>query len=407
MIQNRRMLNIFTVNQMHKLSFVSFLLAALLGLTAWPAQAGTRQAWQGRIGSVPIVMEFEIDPARGDVEGRYFYRRYHTDIRLHGERGEDGKLHLVEGWGEGVDDAGPNRKMENHLVLSRKGNGWEGEWQGGKARLTVVLEPLEAAEPAAVKAAELRPAVPYEVARRAGLALKAETTLKFMGYTLEWREEPLSRIRMFRVRDGFSAEALQRISDMLEEARWQQVSEYFSCNADKDSTAFEQTVTPRFLNARFLSVSRFTRSACPNRQPKAYGYAVGDDLPLNLDIKNGRICRTGGLSLGWNRREAAVRRSRPPGEVRSRGADAVAARNHDPSPSRENGSGEEERLRLHHGRNLAVAGLVSHRSRHCVQPGLCRRRPSRGGARFARACAEGSGVLRPTGMASVAVERSA
>jgi len=262
---------------MHKLSLI---LVGLVGLTTFCAKAEP-QAWQGQVGSAPIVMELDISSTGDDVIGRYFYRKYNADIPLIGKKTEDGKLHLAERPLRDED------KLEfNHIVLSPKGKGWQGKWQGPEAKksLPVTLKPLDASMHATVKAKDPSwVSLPYDLAKRAGMRLKAGEKQNFMGYTLEWMEEPVTKIKMFRVRDGFSGGTLNRINAMLEERQWQEIYSYFACRVgNKSSFDFDQTVTPRFLSTRLLSVSIFTNYYCGGAHPEFI------DNPLNLDIGSGK-----------------------------------------------------------------------------------------------------------------------
>ena len=260
---------------MHKLSLI---LAGLVGLTTFCAKAEP-QAWQGQVGSAPIVMELDISPTSDDVNGRYFYRKYNADIPLIGKKAEDGKLHLAErSWRD-------EDKLEfNHIVLSPAGKGWQGKWQGPEATLPVTLKPLDASMLATVKIKDSSwVSLPYDLAKRAGMRLKAGEKQNFMGYALEWMEEPATKTKMFRVRDGFSGKTLNRINAMLEERQWQEIYLYFGCSmGNKDSFDFDQTVTPRFLNTRLLSVSIFTSYYCGGAHPDF------SDNPLNLNIESGK-----------------------------------------------------------------------------------------------------------------------
>ena len=248
-----------------------FILAGLVGLTALCAQAKA-QEWQGKIGAASVIMELDIDSRSNEVRGRYFYRKYNTDILLVGEKTEDGKLDLTE------------ERHGNQMVLNPQGEGWQGEWQDSAAtkKLSVALEPLNASALATVKVKEPQwKSSRYDLAKRAGMHLQAGKKQKFMGYTLEWMEEPSTKTRMFRVRDGFSGEALGRINAVLEEQQWQEIYSHFGCTAANGGYS-NQTVTPRFLNARLLSVSIFNDFYCGGAHPD-----FGDE-PLNLDIESGK-----------------------------------------------------------------------------------------------------------------------
>lgn len=244
-----------------------FLFAGFMGLIAARAQAEP-QVWQGRIGSAPIVMELGSDSA--DHAARYFYRKYNIDILLAVEKTESGKLSLT------------GSEANERMVLIQKGKGWEGQWQGPEGKkLPVTLEPLDLST---IKIKyPLDNMSYYDIAKAAGMRLKAGKKEKFMGHTIEWMEEPTTKINMFRVRDGFPDKTLARINAVLEERQRREIYTYFDCVMNMNGGTYDQKVTPRFLNARFLSVSIFTDYYCGDAHPD-----FGDN-PLNLNIENGKF----------------------------------------------------------------------------------------------------------------------
>jgi len=264
-----------------KIFRISHIVIAIVGLVALCTQAQSR-VWQGQLGSAPIVMELDISMAGDHVEGRYFYRKYNADILLVGKKTEDGRLHLTEGDARRDED----ESKLGRITLSPKGKGWQGEWQGseGKKPLLVTLNPLDASalatENASARATlHYGSSSPYDLTKRAGMRLKVGKIQKFMGYTLEWMEEPITNIEMFRVRDGFSDETLDRINAILEEQQWQEIYGEFSCKG-----MIERTVTPHFLNARWLSISISTEYYCGiTTHPESGGRF------LNLDIESGKL----------------------------------------------------------------------------------------------------------------------
>lgn len=236
---------------------------------------------QGSIGSAAVVMELDIS-ADGQVDGRYFYRKYHRDIALNGSRQQDGSLAL----GENLQ----YDEQRSDLTLRPQGKGWQGQWQGPKARqpLPVVLSPLLPAQLTSSRDPALQPfrqSSPYDYERMAALQLVAGKVQRFQGYTLQWWREPVSGISFFRLQDGFDAATLQRLNLRLAQRQWQEVADYSACQLGGRRSAgsdFEQTVTPRLLNHQLLSVSVFTSYYCGGAHPD-----FGDN-PLNLDVATGR-----------------------------------------------------------------------------------------------------------------------
>jgi len=272
------------VVEMFKPSFI--ILAVLLGLGTCYAQAVERQTqvWQGKIGSAPIVMELTIDSS-GEVEGRYFYRKYKFNIFLEGEKTEQGDLRLTEKK-EGR-ERGP---VHAHITLTPQGQGWQGEWreEGEDTKtLPVTLLPLDTAllVPAKTKVSRVmeQDLSPYDVVRLTEMSLRAGEKQEFMGYTLLWMEEPVTKLKMFQVRDGFPDETLLRINAALKAQLWKEVESYFGCSQQSPVFHFEQIVTPRFLNQRLLSASIATDLYCGGAHPSN----LVD--PLNLDIESGKV----------------------------------------------------------------------------------------------------------------------
>ncbi|TCW31947.1 hypothetical protein [Gulbenkiania mobilis] len=251
----------------------------LVWLWAACAQA-VGQTYQGRIGTQPVVMELAIGKD-GQVQGRYFYRKYHADIALSGQRTQDGRLQL----GENL----PYDRSRTDFTLQAQGQGWQGQWKGPKARtaLPVVLVPLEvsALRPFDPLVGAWKQQDPYTYARLSGLVLRPGGRQSFAGHSLRWMEEPVSGVRMFRVETGLSEDVQARLNRLLAERQWQEVQAAFDCRggaARYGGGEFEQTVTPGFLNARLLSVSIFTSYDCGGAHPD-FG-----DRPLNLDLASGR-----------------------------------------------------------------------------------------------------------------------
>jgi hypothetical protein len=273
----------------------SIIMPGFVCLTAFCAQAEP-QVWQGKIGSMPIVMEFDIDSTNNRVEGRYFYRKYSTDIWLLGEKTEDGKLHLAEYNGEDQEDKEAWRDKKNpgrvDFMLSPQGEGWQGEWKGIKASkaLPITLKSLDKNALFTPNFDERKPSL-YDLARLTGLRLKAGRKEKFMGYTLEWMEEPISKIEMFRVRNGFPDETLNRINALLEKRQWEGIDWYFECRIGNmryfgrdEKDWFTQDITPRLLNTRFLSISIYTSLySCGGSRDLNF------DSPLNFNIETGKL----------------------------------------------------------------------------------------------------------------------
>lgn len=243
-------------------------------LSPLPAAA---QLLQGQIGSAAVVMELNL-AKDGKADGRYFYRKYHHDIALDGQRRADGSVTLGEN--QGYDES------RTDLVLRPDGKGgWQGRWQGSKPISLSPLPPdaLPASEVAAL--ARLRQQHPYEFVRLADLTLRPGREQRVGSYRLRWWQEPVSKIRFFRVEEGYPPVVQQRLNRVLESRHWQEVNGYFDCalgGARRRGFDYEQTVTPRLLNEHVLSASVFTSFDCGGAHPD-----FGDN-PLNLEVQSGR-----------------------------------------------------------------------------------------------------------------------
>lgn len=243
----------------------------------------TPQLLQGRVGQAAVVMELDI-AQDGQVEGRYFYRKHHRDIALSGRQLADGSLQL----GENLHDDEGERK---DITLRRQNGGWVGEWHGPKADKSVAisLTPYAQAQWPVSSDAALQPIRQhsgYDYVRMAGLSLKADKRERVQGHTLQWWQEPVSKIRLFRIVDGYPEASLQRLNQVLAERHWQEVASYFDCQLGGIRTGgadFEQTVTPHLLGDKLFSLSIFTSYYCGGAHPD---FA---DNPLTLEVASGRV----------------------------------------------------------------------------------------------------------------------
>ncbi|WP_440028900.1 hypothetical protein [Chromobacterium amazonense] len=247
------------------------------GMLALQARA---DVWQGEVGGAPVVMEWSVNDD-GTVDGRYFYRKYHSDIALTGTRDKQGVLRLGENLG--YDESRVD------LVLRSEGNGWVGEWRGPKAKraLPVKLSLLAKSElPGAALGAGIDELETYNRARLAGLRLKPAGYQAFQGYRLAWWVEPVSKIRWFRLESGYPADVMARLNRILEKRQWREVVDSFECEAGARGTDlgnYEQKVIPRLLTRGVLSMSIETEVFCGGAHPD-FG-----DAPLNLEVASGRV----------------------------------------------------------------------------------------------------------------------
>ena len=236
--------------------------------------------WQGKLGGAPVVMEWNVDD-EGEVDGRYFYRQFHSDIALTGKRDAQGTLRLSES--PGHDEARAD------LALRPFGVGWVGEWRGEKTKralpvtLTLLAKPSDSG--AEFEEGELSD---YNRARLADLRLKPAGKQMFQGYRLAWWIEPVSRIRWFRLESGYPATTMVRLNRVLEKRQWREVVNSFECEAGARGSGlgeYQQAVIPRLLTSRVMSMSIETSAFCGGAHPD-----FGDE-PLNVDVLSGRPLR--------------------------------------------------------------------------------------------------------------------
>lgn len=260
----------------------SWLYSLALFLMAPALLAAERpHVYSGKLGNMPIVVELDLsDP--GEISGRYFYRKYHHDLQLAGVL--DGQ-HLT--LYEGQDEYG--EKPRPRLQLSRTADGWQGQWQspqGKRFAVSLAEQPIE--EPPAGSDpfwSTLHEQAPYEFLRLRELPLQAGKQQEFMGYTLQWWTEPVSKISLFEVLSGYLIPQRELINQQLRARLRQEVISYYRCKLYGGTgwSEYSQTVTPRLLTADIVSLSIFTSYDCGGAHPD-FG-----DSPLNLNARTGEL----------------------------------------------------------------------------------------------------------------------
>ncbi|GAB3252184.1 DUF3298 domain-containing protein [Chitinimonas naiadis] len=240
----------------------------------------------GQVGKAQIVMELTVQQD-GAVDGRYFYRQHHVDIPLAGQRREDGSILLCEGE---LNDAALGEHGCDGFEIKPAGQGqWQGNWHGPKLAkpLPVQLLPLDISlldgkRPAPVRTAS-GSSGRYELARRADMSFKRGRTERIQGHALQWWDEPVSGVSLFRVLDGYPADALTRINQVLTERHWQEVGAALSCLVRQGQRGdYEVQAKPRLLSPKLFSASVMVSYDCGGAHPD-FG-----DAPINLDVESGR-----------------------------------------------------------------------------------------------------------------------
>ncbi len=233
---------------------------------------------EGTIGTAPVIMEFDVDKDHS-ATGRYFYRKYHTDVALDGKQNASGMIEM-----------GENRSYDNESQIDMRihadhGN-WTGEWFGHDPKhpkhLPIQLKPYSGPIPKRQLADD---ATTYDQVRLLDMTLQPNGTSSFQGHALSWRQEPTSKIRFFRIDSGYPPATLQRVNKALEDRQWQEVHNYFSCmlgGARMHGADYDQTVTPHLISPQVVSLSIVTGYFCGGAHPD------GGDAPLNIDVASGQ-----------------------------------------------------------------------------------------------------------------------
>jgi len=245
----------------------------LLIACAVPALARA-EVWQGEVGKLPVVVELS---GERELSGQYFYRKHLRDLELQGVR--DGS-----GWHLQVRDR--DDRVTERWELRERGGALEGQWQAGQRKLPVRLQRVDLdALRAGQDGDRYRRTGPevgaYDALRLSELSLSKGRSEEFQGHRLQWWNEPRSGMDLFTVESGYDAAARARLNRALNQRLWRSALDALQCRSAENSE-FEQTVTPRLLDRRFLSVSLMSSYYCGGAHPD-FG-----DAPLNLDVRSGR-----------------------------------------------------------------------------------------------------------------------
>jgi hypothetical protein len=229
------------------------LLAGLVFCTRIWADDG-RQVYTGTLGKAAIVVEIDNRYS----EGRYFYKKYRTDLALDISKEGD---ELVMAEGAMMDgDSRPTLRLHPNV------NGWSGEWSNPAGKtLKVELQPAmlpDVPAGALPYLSELHDKNPYEYLRLQGLQLEKGKTETSMGYTLQWWSEPKSGASLFEVVSGYSPQARERINQYLMARLWAEVTSHFDC-----AGSYSQSSQPLWLSPSVLSVRVSTEYYCGGAYP--------------------------------------------------------------------------------------------------------------------------------------------
>lgn len=241
---------------------------------AWGRAESRAEVWQGEVGKLPVVVELSGEHT---LDGQYFYRKHLRDLELRGVRDGSG-VHLQ------VRDR--DDRITERWELRERGDALEGQWRAGQRSLPVRLQRVDLAALRAGKNGERydragAQAGAYDALRLSELSLQPGRSEDFQGHRLQWWREPRSGMDLFTVESGYDQATRSRLNRILRQRLWRSALDALQCRSAENSD-FEQSVTPRLLDRRFLSVSLMSSYYCGGAHPD-FG-----DSPLNLDVRDGR-----------------------------------------------------------------------------------------------------------------------
>ncbi|UYY58678.1 hypothetical protein [Sphingomonas sp. S2-65] len=246
--------------------------AALLFAALLPASATAQTLYEGSAGPAPMVLE--LDHGTDEAVGRYFYRRTRFDSDLSGER--HGETFTLE-----------SRLTEDKLVLTRQGPRLTGTLTTSKGRTLPVslrLATLPSRPPGAP--ADLDG---YARLQLAGLTLAPGPMQRIGTRTIRWYVEPQSHTRLFRLEDGYTAPARDKINAALAETQWRHVQQWFDCAAREGGTGVDtDEASVPHLDERFLSYAWQSAWSCsgaahPDFGTSGFTYDARTGDPLKLE----------------------------------------------------------------------------------------------------------------------------
>ncbi|WP_422952259.1 hypothetical protein [Undibacterium sp. TC4M20W] len=228
----------------------------------------------GKIGTSPVVMELELN--KGDVQGRYFYRRHHLDLALEGQLRDDGSLALTE--------VSANSTAANAEMVLRPGpNGaWQGNWKTRtrSAALLVQLSPLK------TLASSVAGSSAYDHERLQGLPLRREHAETVADKKLQWWIEPVSGVRAFRFDSGYDATVMASLNARLSQEQTIAITVFFACQLDysrrygsAQAADFSFSAEPRLLTTTLVSMRFSTVSTCNSGGLSIHGSSMNVQIP--------------------------------------------------------------------------------------------------------------------------------
>lgn len=265
-------------------SILAFSRASLLTLATLLPIFAYADVYTGTIGRAEVIVEL-IQEENKTISGQYFYRKYHKDIYLSGQKSRSGELHLIESSSSG----------ENHaeVLLKTTQVGLQGEWidHQSKKHYPIALSLLKSAPTLTGEAWQSgwHSNSLYETLQIDGLKLKPGKKEKFQGYLIQWWEEPLSKISLFRIIDGLPPPQLSIINQKLAYAQWESVHSYMDCSGPVGPNGtlgyFQQTITPELITPQIISYTTEEYSDCGGAHPNSYTYGHTIDATTGQDLQ--------------------------------------------------------------------------------------------------------------------------
>ncbi|MFZ6711189.1 hypothetical protein [Undibacterium sp. TC9W] len=240
----------------------------------------------GKIGTSPVVMELDLN--KGDVQGRYFYRRHHLDLALEGQVHDDGSLALTE--------VIANSTAANAEMVLRPGpNGkLQGSWKTRTrpAALLVQLSPLKALASSAAGPSA------YELERLQGLPLRRDHAEAVADKKLQWWIEPVSGVRAFRFDSGYDTTVMASLNARLSQEQTTAITAFFACQLDYSrrygpgqTADFSFSAEPRLFSTTLVSMRFSTVSTCNSGGLSIHGSNMNVQIPGMRELELSQLIR--------------------------------------------------------------------------------------------------------------------
>jgi hypothetical protein len=253
------------------------LLLALAGSMAHAdADLPTEGLFTGTVGPYPIVLEFTGPDASYDESvARYFYRKFKQDIPLKRVEDADGIELSSEASGD-------------KLSLVKSGKGYRGTLLTAKGkRLAVTLSPVKSAVAAPVPGLEYpdnKSWSDYDKLKLADVQFLPGKKETVGGRVVQSYSEPLSRISLFRVLEGYPEPVLKAVNTSLERDFYQSLQLYFFCTASEgEGSGAQIELASRYLGDRFISYAISTFLEC-----REYSHPGHNVDGATFDARSGR-----------------------------------------------------------------------------------------------------------------------